>query len=98
MNERDKPFLFDQPGSYRITVRGQMSTSWSSRLSDMKITVQDSESQQLVTTLSGELRDQAALMGVLNALHDMHCLVLKVEQISLTLSENDPPSDERKQS
>jgi hypothetical protein len=98
MNDRDKPLLFDQPGCYRISVQGQISTSWSSRLSDMKITVQNSESQQPVTTLSGELRDQAALMGVLNALYDMQCLVLKVEQLDITLPANDPPSDERKQS
>lgn len=98
MNQSDKPFLFDQPGRYRIFVQGQLSTSWSSRLSDMEITAQESEGQQPVTILTGEVRDQAALMGVLNALHDMHCLVLKVEQLDVTLPTNDPPSDERKQS
>ncbi len=95
MNQRDTPFLFDQPGRYRIFVQGQLSTSWSSRLSDMEITVQDSEGQQPVTILTGEVRDQAALMGVLNALYNMRCAVLKVEQLDTTLSSVTPTTTKR---
>ena len=95
MNQRDTPFLFDQPGRYCIFVQGQLSTSWSSRLSDMEITVQDSEGQPPVTILTGEVRDQAALMGVLNALYNMRCAVLKVEQLDTTLSSVTPTNDMR---
>jgi hypothetical protein len=45
-------------------------------------------SQQPVTTLSGELSDQAALMGVLNALYDMGFPLLRVERFG------PPPSAE----
>jgi hypothetical protein len=80
--------LFDLPGRYRIRVRGELSASWASRLGDMAITVRQAASQQQVTTLTGEVRDQAALMGVLNALYDMGFAVLKVERLGL------PPSTE----
>ena len=95
MKQSDKPFLFDQPGRYRIFVQGQLSTSWSSRLSDMEITVQDAEGQPPVTILTGEVRDQAALMGVLNALYNMRCAVLKVEQLDTTLSSVTPTNEMR---
>jgi hypothetical protein len=34
-----------------------------------------------VSTLEGELRDQAALTGVLNSLYELHLPVLSVERI-----------------
>ena len=98
MNQRDKLFLFDQPGRYRILVQGQLSINWSSRLSDMEITVKESAGQKPVTILTGEVRDQAALMGVLNTLYDMRCSVLKVEQLDTILSADDPQTDEERQS
>lgn len=81
MNQRGTHFLFDLPGRYRIRVLGQLNASWSNRLSDMAITVRHPANQQPVTTLTGELRDQTALLGVLNALYDLGCPVLKVERL-----------------
>jgi hypothetical protein len=73
--------LFDLPGRYRIRVHGRLSASWASRLGDMSITVRQAASQQPVTTLTGEVSDQAALMGVLNTLYDMGFPLLKVERL-----------------
>ena len=42
----------------------------------------------IVTTLTGELVDQAALMGVLNSLYDMGYPLLKVERLGPS-----PPAD-----
>jgi hypothetical protein len=39
--------------------------------------------------LTGELRDQAALMGVLNALYDMGCPLLKVERLGALFTAED---------
>ena len=90
MSQNDKLYLFDQPGRYRIFVQGQLSTNWSTRLSDMEITVQEPVDQKPVTILTGEVRDQAALMGVLNTLYDMRCTVLKIEQLDANLSTDNP--------
>ncbi len=98
MNPQDKLFLFDQPGRYEIFVQGQLSTNWSRRFSDMEISVQESVGQKPITILTGEVRDQAALMGILNTLYDMRCAVLKVEQLDTTLLIDVPPTDETRES
>ena len=90
MNQHGKSFVFDQPGCYRIRVQGQLSTSWSSRLITMVIKVRQPANQLPVTTLTGEMRDQAALMGVLSALYDMGCPLLKVERLGAVPTAGDP--------
>jgi hypothetical protein len=90
MHQSQHVFLFDLPGRYRIRVQGRLSASWSSRLSDMVLTVRQSANQPPVTTLTGELRDQTALMGVLNALYDMGCPLLKVERLGALPTAGDP--------
>jgi hypothetical protein len=73
--------LFDWPGNYRIRIQGRLDPSWSSRLGALAITVRRAEGQEVVTTLNGELTDQAALMGVLSTLYDMGFPLLKVERL-----------------
>jgi hypothetical protein len=67
-----------------------VSAGWASQTADMTITVRQAASQQQVTTLTGELRDQAALMGVLMALYDMGHPLLKVERLGPPPSTQDP--------
>lgn len=81
MNPSSRRLLFDLPGRYRIRVHGRLSASWVSRLGEMSITVRQAASQQPVTTLTGEVIDQAALMGVLSTLYDMGFPLLKVERL-----------------
>ena len=49
----------------------------------MAITECPPEAGPPVTTLLGELPDQAALAGVLNTLYEMHLPVLLVERVSV---------------
>ena len=70
---------FDGPAAYRIRVRGRLSASWSGRLGGMTITVFSTDTGPYVTSLVGELSDQADLAGVLNALYGLHLPVLSVE-------------------
>ncbi|NJN54586.1 MAG: hypothetical protein HC804_07405 [Anaerolineae bacterium] len=75
-------YHFDVPATYKICVQGSIATSWSDRLEGMVISVKESTNKPPVTTLRGELRDQAALAGVLNTLYNMHLPVLFVKRIS----------------
>jgi hypothetical protein len=75
-------FAFDSPATYRIDVQGRIPARWCDRLEGMAITEGSSESEPTVTTLLGELSDQAALTGVLNTLYDLHLPVLAVERLS----------------
>ena len=70
---------FDMPAVYRIRVRGRLSASWSDRLEGMTIAVESSGAGASVTTLVGELSDQASLVGVLNTLYGLRLPVLSAE-------------------
>jgi hypothetical protein len=50
-------------------------------LCGMSISSARRQGESIVTTLTGELVDQAALVGVLNSLYDMGYPLLKVERL-----------------
>lgn len=81
MNQSPIPHLtFDSVASYRICVRGRITSSrvdWFQGMSVRSLAAQSGEPES--TQLEGELRDQAALAGVLNTLYDMHLPVISVE-------------------
>ena len=68
----------DLPAKYRIRVTGGVNESWSDRLGGMQIKVERKEENQISTTLIGEIKDQAALSGVLNSLYDLQMAVISV--------------------
>ena len=67
----------NSPAIYQIKVQGKMSSSWSVSLLEMNITNYKQDGN--VTTLVGNLRDQAALAGVLQTLYELRFPVLSVE-------------------
>ena len=71
----------DQPAFYRIRVEGRLDPSWSDRMGGLAIEAGGAESVP-VTTLTGELIDQSALHGVLNALLELHLPILSTERLS----------------
>lgn len=76
---------FEGSATYRIRVRGTLSDHWSDCLGGMRLTRRELGDHEFITELVGQLRDQAALVGVLNALYDLHLPLL-----SVTCLENDP--------
>ncbi len=81
MNQAPIPHLtFDSVASYRILVCGRITSNrvdWFQGMSVRPLASQGREPES--TQLEGELRDQAALAGVLNTLYDMHLPVISVE-------------------
>ena len=75
------PIPFDQPATYQISVQGRIDPTMSDRLGGMMISPVTVVSDHPVTTLSGELIDQAALVGVLNMLYELHLTVLSVKRM-----------------
>ena len=63
-----KGLRLDIPATYEIRVQGSLDQKWSGRLQGLGITVKESPDRLPVTTLIGRVKDQAALLGVLNAL------------------------------
>ena len=65
----------DGPFTYEIRVYGRMNASWSGRVNEMTITTGECE-----TWLTGQLADQAALIGVLTTLYDWGYALISVRQ------------------
>ena len=64
--------------SYRIQVQGHLGQQWADYLAGLSISV-SANPNRTVSTLSGEVADQAALMGVLNGLYGLGFPLLAVE-------------------
>jgi hypothetical protein len=75
--------VFDSPATYQIQIQGRLEANWSEYLEGMVITEYGLKNGFCVTTLCGELPDQAALAGVLNQLY-----LLRVTVLSVTRFEN----------
>lgn len=74
-------FPFDSAATYRICVQGRIPEHWADRLEGMSVTEEVSGTTSPVTTLFGELSDQAALAGVLKTIYDLHLLVISVLRV-----------------
>jgi hypothetical protein len=67
------------PANYEIRVVGKLDENWSNRMGGLMITSSILNNQQVITTLEGNLIDQAALFGVLMTLYDLRLPLLSVE-------------------
>ena len=71
----------DQPATYRIQVQGHLGQRWADYLGGLAISV-SGEPDGTMTTLSGQVIDQAALFGILNSLYDLGFPLLCVEYLA----------------
>lgn len=81
----------DAPATYRICVIGGLESSWAERIWGMKSSRVGESSAPEQTMLLGEVADQAALVGIINALYNSGHTVVSVERL---LPEIDPSLDE----
>ena len=73
---------FGGPATYRIDVQGRLNPSYSSRLAGLTITTTESGDGVARTTLTGPIRDQAELSGVLDTLYGLHMPILSIQAIN----------------
>lgn len=81
MAQQYAKLTLDQPAVYRIRIQGQLDENWSDYLGGLEIRCTPLSSNPDVTTLSGQLFDQAALFGVLNSLYGLGLPLLSVERV-----------------
>ena len=77
-----KPIPFDRPAAYQIIVQGRIDPNMSDLVGGMTIQIKSGEGDPPATILNGELRDQAAMAGVLNTIYELHLSVLSVERLN----------------
>ena len=78
------------PATYRIEVEGVLDEIWADSFAGMDISSRKRADQSTVTTLTGRLKDQAMLTGVLNGLYELHLPILSVKILS---EDNDAQKD-----
>ena len=60
-------------------VQGRLEEWWSDRQGGLKITIHTPQEDCTLTELSGEVLDQAALLGVLSTLYDLRIPLVSVD-------------------
>jgi hypothetical protein len=66
--------------SYKIRIEGHLDPGWSERLGGLAIRRCGTDSGP-TTTLTGRVRDQSALRGIIDALMDLRFEVVSVERL-----------------
>jgi hypothetical protein len=64
----------DQGDFFEIQVKGHLDDSWTDWLEDLEMKLFDNGEM----TLSGHIRDQAALMGILNKLYGLNLTLISI--------------------
>ena len=71
--------LRGRPAYYRIYLQGILDPDWARDYVDLKLECVHVSATEDVTTLKGEVIDQAELMGILNMMYDLGLPLLGVE-------------------
>lgn len=79
---------FGGKATYKIKVHGKLDESRSGLLGGMTIESEMISKEQFISTFTGQIRDQAALSGILNTLYDMHLPILSVMCLGTESNEN----------
>lgn len=67
--------------TYRIEVQGQLEAGWADWFDGMAMDIATTLEGDAITTLRGDVSDQAALRGILNKLWDLNLTLISVQQI-----------------
>ena len=87
-SEKDQSITIDQPGIYRIKIQGRLSEGAIRRFDEMLITVGPDAAGVPITTITGQITDQAALHGIVARIRDLGLPLILVELVG-TVNEGD---------
>ena len=85
----------DEPMTYRIQVQGKLDLAWSDWFDGMTVTTTDEGDDTLITTLTGTVVDQSALLGILLKIGYLNLTLISVNLIERKQSQEGEKSDER---
>ncbi len=68
------------PTRYQVRLQGQISADWSDWLSDLVVTA-EGHGPVAVTALTGTVKDQAALFGLLSFIRDLGIALISVNYL-----------------
>ena len=79
--QKKADFTFQKSAMYKIKVQGELNENWSERLLGMQISIERSQDKKPVSVLIGQINDQSALSGVLNALYEYNMTIISVRML-----------------
>ena len=72
---------FTGPAIYCIKVQGVIDEHYTGYFGDMVISNEKKAGDKIVGILTGKIKDQSELLGVLNALHNLHLPIVSIQTI-----------------
>lgn len=81
MAEALQPLRLDQAAIYRIVIQGRLDESWQEWFGGMAIRVTNEGGRRISTALTGRVRDQAGLHGLLARTRDLCLPLLQVQTL-----------------
>lgn len=72
---------FTMPAIYCIKVRGVIDRHYIGFFGEMVLTTEDRNGSQITSVLKGKIKDQSELMGVMNALYNLHLPIISIQTL-----------------
>jgi len=69
------------PSKYQIEIQGKQRENWSDWMDDLEIKTDPNDKGFTITTLTGIVKDQAGLHGLLNRIRDLNIPLISVQFI-----------------
>jgi hypothetical protein len=69
-----------RPTRYQVCLQGQVSADWTDWLTDLEVTTEE-HGPIVVTTLTGTVKDQAALFGLLSFIRDLGVPLISINYL-----------------
>ena len=82
LKNTDEHLKRSQPAKYRIKIQGKYNEIWSDWMDDLEINVIRQEKRATITVLTGIVRDQAGLHGLLNRIRDLGIPLVSVQYVN----------------
>jgi hypothetical protein len=65
---------------YQIKISGALDRTWSNWLGNVEMRTEQTDEKEVITTLTVDLIDQAALFGILDHIRDLNLTLVSVNQ------------------
>ena len=72
---------FTLPATYCIKVKGVIDERYAGYFGDMVISTKRNTKGRISSILTGKLKDQSELMGVMNALYSLHLPIVSIKTL-----------------
>jgi sporulation-control protein spo0M len=81
MKKRTSHLILSQPAKYQIKIQGKHNGTWSDWMDGLEIVTEHNNDGITLTILSGVVKDQAGLHGMLNRIRDLNIPLISVQYL-----------------